>query len=888
MSKDTEPNPPWPFKLLRWFCPPQLLEEIEGDLLQRCDRDLQAPDRSKMSDVWHIRRANRRLFWNTLRFFRPGILLRNKIAVDSNPLPMLQNYLTTSLRHIKRSKVNFSFKLIGLSLAVFSFMAIAIYVSYQLSFDTFHEDYEKIYRVTSERTDNGRIEKFAAAPFAIGPMMQQQFPEIASSARVLIGGATYLLHNNNVFDCEFLLETDSSIFNTLTFEFIKGDKQALKRKGSIVLTRTMANIMFGTTDVLQKVVGINRQTELYEVTAVIEDPRPNSHLFFSAFIPIKEEHEFKATSISDPVEFSDASAALYVRFTNPPKQDFEKRMNAMLDPYISSADRAEFGFNLALQPLKDIYLGPSYRYELGFKGSSIYVYAFSVLGVLLLIVAGINYINLAIADFSSRLRETGVRKVLGARKRQLFSQVAIETLLFCFFAVALGLLLLYLLFPGITTLLDSDLRLSMLMEPRVLTMAAGGVLTLIFISTWVPARQLANSNVSQNLKAKGGSYKAPLNQTLLFAQFSISIICIACTVMVGRQIGFIHNKDLGIDRNNLLVMGLPQEFTVKNMQTFKHELKRIAGVTHVSNSSFRIGGGYWKGWYFVEQPGKSELSHMELYEVFSDDELFSTLGIKLLKGRTFDDNIPSDSGAAFVINETAARELGWTDPIGKRIHTHPEEKGKWDGTIVGVVSDINISPLYEKVRPLVMRLPWTNQYPQFFVYIRYQGDEKAIVKAIDAKYKQVMPGYPLMCRSVDELFNSRHQKEAKAFTSLQFATLVIALVSMLGMFSLAAYMSVKRMKEFGIRKVVGARGWQVMQLHLSYFLQIVVVANVIALPIAFILLRGWLNTFAYRIELTLLPFVVVALISALLVLISGIYSAWKAGSQNPVDVIKIE
>ena len=324
------------------------------------------------------------------------------------------------------------------------------------------------------------------------------------------------------------------------------------------------------------------------------------------------------------------------------------------------------------------------------------------------------------------------------------------------------------------------------------------------------------------------------------------------------------------------------------MQTFKQEIKQVPGVTKVSNSSFRIGGGYWKDWYFVEQEDKQEMKHVELYEVFSDDELFSTLGIKLLEGRTFNANIPSDSGAAFIVNESAVRELGWKNPIGKRIYTHPEEKGKWDGTVVGVVPDINISPLYDKVKPLVMRLPWTNEYPDRFIYVRYQREEGAIVKSIKEKYNAIMPGYPLFCRFVDELYNSTHEKESKAFASLQFGTLVIILVSMLGIFSMAAYMSVKRMKEFGIRKVLGASISHIFTLHIGYFVRLMLFSNFIALPIAYWLIKNWLETFAYRIEISYWPFLFVGLISMLLVVVSGSFSAWKSGRMNPVDVIKME
>jgi putative ABC transport system permease protein len=808
--------------------------------------------------------------------------------MNLNQLPMFKNYFITSLRHIRKSKVNFIFKLGGLSLAIFSFLAIAIYVAFQFSFDTFHDDYKNIYRVNSQRTENGIIEKYAITPIALGPVLQQQIPEVTSMARIRYASHVYFRLDKELIDCEGLLEADSSLFNVLTFRFIKGDRTALQNPNSIVLTRTMANRLFGTTDVLQRTLNINNNPNLYQVTAVIEDTEPNSQVFLKAIMPMQDQTELSSISIADPVKFVDQAATLFVRLSRPITPSFMKKVDAALNPYIKKSDRIEHGFEVSFQPISDVYLGPDYRNNYFRKGSPIYVYAFSVLGILLLVVAGINYVNLSIADFGSRSRETGVRKVFGARKHQLVAQVTIEALLFSMISLCVGISLLYLLFPKISESLDTDLRFGMFMQPNVILIAFTGLIGLLFFSIYFPARQFANTAVIQNLKSKSGGYNSSLSQVLLFTQFTISAICICCTFMVGRQIGFIHTKELGFDRKNLLVLSLPWELTVKKMQTFKQELKQVSGVTHVSNSSFRIGSGYWKDWYFVEQNGNQEMKQVELYEVFSDDELFSTLGIKLLEGRTFHANIPSDSGAAFIVNESAVRELGWKEPIGKRIYTHPEDKGKWDGTIVGVVQDVNISPLYDKVKPLVMRLPWTNEYPDGFIYVRYQGNEKAIVKSIEEKYKAIMPGYPLAYRFVDELYNSQHEKESKAFASLQFGTLVIILVSMLGIFSMAAYISVKRMKEFGIRKVLGASVTQIFNLHLGYFVRLMLISNLFALPLAYWLIKNWLSTFAYRIELTYFPFAFVGFLSLLLVIVSGSFSAWKAGRTNPVEVIKME
>ncbi|HTF20129.1 MAG TPA: FtsX-like permease family protein [Chryseolinea sp.] len=798
---------------------------------------------------------------------------------------MIRNYILTALRHIRKSKINFAFKVGGLSLALLCFMAIAIYVSYQLSFDKFHDDYQRVFRVTSQRKDNGVTEKFAITPQAMGPLVAQ-LPAVAMATRVSLGSHTMLRSRDKVFDCEACAETDSSIFDVLSFEFIKGDKSALSSKNAMVITRSLALRMFGSTDVLQELVSVNGQSELFQVTAVVEDTRPNSHLYVEAMTRIRSDHELTRQSIADPVSFSDESSALYVKLHEPRTTAFQGQVEALLNQYVPRTVRQEFGFDVTLQPLADIYLSSDYRYDSASHGSAVYVYTFSTLGILLLLVAGINYVNLSIADYTSRGSETGVRRVLGARQSQLMLQATVEAVCFGFVSAFLAVVMLYVLFPRIAQSLDPNLSFEMLWNPYTVSMVAGGLLVLLSLSCWLPARQLNNVRITHSLKSAGSGYNSGLSRVLLFTQFAVSVLCLYGTLVVGQQIAFVHNKELGFDRKNLLVLSMPQEFSVRQLQVFKTELKQIPGVNNVSNSSFRIGGGYWKDWYFVED-GK-QVKEVELYEVFSDDDLFATLKIPLLKGRTFNSHMPSDSGAAFVINETAARELGWDDPVGKRIYTHPEEKGKWEGTVVGVVADINISPLYHKVRPLVLRLPWQNEYPDAFIYVRYSGDPEDVAHEIEQRYKVAMPGYPLMLREVDELYNSAHRSEQKAFDSLKLGTLVIVFVAILGIFSMAAFMSAKRMKEFGIRKVLGASVQQIAGLNLQFFLRVALLANVLVLPVAYWIMAEWLTTFAYRTNITAVPFVAVSGISILLVIVAAGYSAWKSGTLNPVEVIKSE
>jgi putative ABC transport system permease protein len=297
-----------------------------------------------------------------------------------------------------------------------------------------------------------------------------------------------------------------------------------------------------------------------------------------------------------------------------------------------------------------------------------------------------------------------------------------------------------------------------------------------------------------------------------------------------------------------------------------------------------MGGGYWKDWYTVEVNGEKRT--LELYEVFSDDDLFETLGIKVLEGRVFDATHKADSGAAFVINETAAHELGLDDPVGTKILTHPEEPGKWEGTIVGVVNDINISTLHQKVQPLVMRLPWQNEYPEYFVYVRYEGPPDGVIRSIRKHYNELQPGYPLEVQFVDDFYNKRYETENRAYGTLKFGTGIILLISSLGIFSLSIYLSIRKMKEFGIRKVLGATAEHITIMHISHFVRIAVVAFVVATPVAFLLMHEWLKSFAYKVSQDGRHLALIASITLGLIVVSAGYAAIRAGTVNPVKVIK--
>ncbi len=802
---------------------------------------------------------------------------------------MIKNYLKSTFRHIIKNKVNFIFKTGGLALALFTLLIIIIYVTNQNSFDTFHADYQNVFRVNSIRQEGDKLANYASVPPGIGPALQANFPEVEAYARLGFTSRITIQYGQELFRLTGIVEADSSIFDVLSFTFLQGDRRALSQPGSVVLTQSTAKQLFGDEDPMNKsLISPDHSNRMLTVTGVVEDFPSNSHLTINA---IHSPHALTEANWNSWEITWDQSVILFVRLA--PQADLasiqQRSLSLLRKNLLKTEDGGEEKFSIYLQPIADIYMDDTLRMEFSKKGQSQYVYIFSLLGIFLFVIACINYVNLSIADFDTRKREIGVRKVLGARKGQIGFQVAFEAIVVSVFAIVIAVGLLYLLFPAISQMLDSNLRFEMLFQPTVVLITLLMLFFLVVISTAYPSYILVLQKPVQDLKASS-SYGTgmSLGKVLLSVQCVISVISICATIIVGKQLDFIRQTDLGYNRENVVSLVMPDEYPPERVPVLKNEIARLAGVEAVSYSYYLMPiSTYFKGWYQLEKGGKME--PMLLNELFVDYKYFQTMGIELIAGRDFSLEHSSDVRQAVIINETAAKFLGWTDPIGQRILVgRPDQGGAVsEASVVGLVKDFNTLSLHRKIEPVIIRLP-PDSWPGNALNIRVRNSLSESLPSIKSTYEKLMPGMLADIRIVEDLHERQYQNEDRAFASLQVGTTVIILISAFGIFSLSFYMSIKRMKEFGIRKVLGASLGQIGWLHVSYFLKIVLLANVVALPLAYMLVERWLSDFAYRTDISALIFLSVFGISCLLIIISGGYSAWKAGSLNPVDVIKAQ
>jgi putative ABC transport system permease protein len=381
--------------------------------------------------------------------------------------------------------------------------------------------------------------------------------------------------------------------------------------------------------------------------------------------------------------------------------------------------------------------------------------------------------------------------------------------------------------------------------------------------------------------------KLSVNRVLLLAQFAISVFCVSATWVVGNQLNYIQTKDIGFNRENLLEIFMPDRYPLEKALVLKQEISRIAGVQSASFSYYHITGvPYFNARYKVESG--NEMKQVMLNELFVDEDFISTMELTIVEGRNFRNK--SEFKSAFIINESAAIEFGWTNPIGKRIAVghDKEDGGIWsEGNVVGVVKDFNTRSLHNKVEPLVMRMQY-DEWPGYCLNVRYNGLERDVLAPIKEVYEKVLSGFLVEYERVNERYENQYVAENQAYATLRMATWVILLISCIGIFSMSLFISTKRKKEFGIRKVVGASIAQIAILHINYFLKVGLVANVVALPIAFYLLQQWLNGFAYKTEISSLHLVSFGVFLLVLVTLASGYSALKSGATNPVDVIKTE
>lgn len=789
---------------------------------------------------------------------------------------LLWNYSKVALRKIRRHKGYSFINIAGLAIGMACCILILTWVLDELSYDRFHKNSDQICRVVSVDHSGGDIWKASGSPSLIGPTLVEKYPEFLNFARVQCGWSGYFLHyGEKNFMTMKLATVDPSFFEIFPYPFIQGDpRTALKDRYSIVLTESLAQKCFGDEDPMGKVMQIGSTD--FKVTGVIEDVPKNSHLQFDYVFPAINMTEFRSSKL-DSWTYDQFSTYLLVK-KNTNLEALSERISGIVKEHLPKSKTEVF-----LQPLSAIHLYStdinSWEAVYPNPGNITYVYIFGLIAACILLIACINFMNLATARSATRAREVGMRKVSGARRVDLIKQFIGESIVLSILSLGFGILIVELFLPAFNRLSGKQLSLQYadsillwitLLGIAVFTGLAAGSYPALFLSSFQPSRVLKAS--AHLATRRGGS----LRKILVVGQFVFTILLIIGTLVIYSQLHFIQNKDLGYDTDNIFTVASYGQFG-RNYEAAKNELLQNPNILSVCRA-FPPSPGF-RGTENVDWEGKDPTAEFMIFSDIGDYDYLKTFGIEMAEGRFYSREFPTDRDN-FVVNETAVKKMGLDSPIGKRF-TH---SGK-TGTIIGVVKDYHGGSLHNPILPKVISFSDRG----FFVCVKFRpGNVSDMIAFLKEKWEKFVPGHPFRYDFLDESIAAAYEGERKIGKNFQYFTGLAILIACLGLFGLASFTAEQRTKEIGIRKILGAKVSGIVLLLTKEFTKWILVANLLAWPVAFMLAKKWLQGFAYRMSLGWEIFVVSAVLALAIATLTVTYQAVKAAITNPVESLRYE
>ena len=811
---------------------------------------------------------------------------------------MFKNYLKTTWRILRRSK-GFSFiNIIGLAVGLACSLIIALYIHHERNFDRFHKEHARIFRVCSHIIQGGKVFRGAWSCPPLAEALKEEFPEVEAAARYSPWSSTYLVR---VGEKQFLEEgvrfADASFFDIFDFPFLAGDpKTALRDPLTIVITQSAAARYFGRQSPLGKIIHFEDTKRDFKVTGVIQDIPAQSHLQF----------DFMASLITSPTardkRWMQHNYFTYVRLHGQADPEaLEAKFPDFFNRHYGPQFQAETGQNLEaflakegyyssyiLEPLPDIHLNKNITDNLSLKGSSSDLFIFGTIAVFTLLIACINFMNLSTARFTHRSKEVGIRKVLGSSRKQLIGQFLTESvgLTLVAFILALGIILI--LLPSFAGLAERQIRFSNLLDPAFLIpmisvlVAVGlfaGSYPSFFLSSFLPARTIKGP---VSIRGKKHVF---LRRGLVILQYAITFFVCLGTLVVSRQLRFVQNRDLGFDKEHVVIIHRGDALR-PNGSAFKQSLVRHPDILAVSHSESLPGRHFDPTTHRLE--GSPPTEEYRLMTMYADEDFAALLGLKPAEGRYFDPHIPTDSTSAVVINETAARAMGLSNPIGKRIHK------EWGGarpgefvTIIGVLKDFHFASLHQEIQPMIIR-PFMDRWWNY-TSIKIRSDNiPRTLGLIESEWKTLTGGQPFEYSFLDSDFDRLYKAERRTGRIFGIFGFLALLVACLGLFGLLSFAVEQRTREIGIRKVLGASVPQITSLITREVFVLVLAASVVATPLAYYSMQKWLQNFAYRIPISGLLFLVTTLFLVTAALLSVGFRALKAATANPSESLMYE
>jgi putative ABC transport system permease protein len=802
---------------------------------------------------------------------------------------MLKNYLKIALRVIRRQKLYSSLNIIGLAVSLTCCFLILLHVKDELSYETSFPKADRIYRVQVNSKYGTNFRNWAASAPALGPMLEESFPEIETATRLLGLGREILSYQASQgtirrFEETFGFLTDPSVLTMFDLEFISGNSQtALKEPHTIVLTSTMAKKYFAHEEPLGNTLMNESQNQSLEVTGVIQDLPKNTHLRIDYLVsmPTFATYMGNADLLNHRTWKAVYTYVLLQPYQN--KENFDSKAPEFMKSFLS--ERPGRHEELSLQPIRMIHLHSKLEGEIGPNSDIAYVYIFSGAAFLLLLIAAVNFINLSTAQSFKRVKEIGIRKVVGARKGQIIKQYLGESLLITAVSTVFTLILLNFTLPFYNQMTGKDIAIKDIAQIQNIAFLLLLMGTLSLLAGLYPAFFASRFQPVHTLKSTKSPHSSAtrLREGLVIFQFIISIFMIFSTITIYRQLVFFHNQDLGFDKDKLIALRLYGDLrrkTVQNTDALKTEILGHSGVSHVALASSLPGTPFSNERLTpVSVSDKNTLPMLRFLRV--DEDFIETAGLEIVQGRNFDR--VADQKSAYIISESVAEALDLDQPLGIECRSDVHE-----GTapIVGVIKDFHFASLHNSIEPLVLEyLPtWTH-----FMLVKSQSDSFAeVLEFLRQKFDQIAPHHLFSYLFVDEVFSRNYENENRGYDLFKVFSMIALLVACLGLFGLTVYAAETRIKEIGIRKVLGASIPNITILLSREFIWWVLIAHIVAWPAAYFAMYKWLENFAYRVHIHVITFMISAAMVLFFALATVSYQAIKTAMASPAESLRYE
>lgn len=801
---------------------------------------------------------------------------------------MLKSYLKIAWRNLIKNKGYAAINIVGLAVGLACCLLIVLYIQDELSFDHYHANKNRIYRVVHDWKEKNGMEThqiWGNAP--VGPALKADFPEVERIVQFSGQVSILLKHGEKAFQEDRVFYMDSTALDVFSWKVLAGNPHsALNAPYTAVLTETMAKKYFGDSNPIGQtleggVTGGRAAPGTYTVTAVIEDVPPNSHFTFDALFSMSSFRQ-SWSEVFDEWGYVD----FYTYLLLPEDYDISKLEKQMPDFLLRHQASQEGKYGIHFEPLLGAYLNSTADRQPGTVGSMQNIYIFAIIGVFILCIACVNFMNLATSRSMERAKEVGVRKVVGASRRNLIIQFMTESLLLVLFATMLALLLVLCLLPFMEMFAGKQLNITSLLKSVTLGLFSCIVLTTALVAASYPAFVLASFKPVKVFKgvssaASGGVW---LRKGLVVFQFSLSIALIAGTFIVFSQLKHLQQTDLGFEKTQMLVIDFNYDDQVLlNLEAIKQTFAQQKDVLAVSASRSIPGSYFPNAGTQIELPdGEMKVLNQAIFEV--DVDFISNFGIHVVAGRPYSRDFPADSSSSLVINEAAAKLWGYSDPekiIGKRF-------AQWgrEGQVVGVVKDFNYLSLHQKIEPLTLRLePMSSRF--ITLKIKNAGNPETVSKLADI-WTKVAPHRPFLYSFLDDSFNRQYEADFRFRSVFSTFSSLALFIACLGLLGLATYTAQQRIKEIGVRKVLGASVPELMRLLSVDFLKLVVLAIAVAVPLAWWAMSRWLDNFAYHIQLEWWMFAIAGISAVFIAILTVSYQAFKAAITNPINSLRNE